>query len=144
MFDSSGKPAAPPGISDSCATGGSVTEFDVGRATSCELGADATVNAPMDHESSMSSFYFYIRRHFSRFSPLLFLGPAEVPVANFVEVDISTEAETKRQRRSRSAGITRRLVPLAQNASASIDFPSREHRRTLLEQAFDDGMYQLK
>ena len=53
LFDSSGKSAAHPGISDSCAPGGSGTEFEVARTTSYEEGADATVNAPMNHESSM-------------------------------------------------------------------------------------------
>ena len=41
---------------------------------------------------------------------------------DFGEEDISTEAETKRQRRSRCARISGRLVPLARIASASIDF----------------------
>ena len=54
--------------------------------------------------------------------PAVFQGPAEVPMANFGEGDISTEAETRRQRRSRSAIFSRRLVPLARSASASIDF----------------------
>ena len=80
----------------------------------------------------------------SRFSSLLFLGPAEVPVADFGEGDLLREAETKRQRRSRSARITRRLVPLARDVSAPIDFLSRDRSRTLLEQAFDNGVYQFK
>ena len=49
-------------------------------------------------------------------------GPADFPVTNFGEGDVSTEAETKRQRRSRSARITHRLKPLAEGASAPIDF----------------------
>ena len=53
-----------------------------------------------------------------------FSGPAEVPIAKFGDGDISTEAETKRPRRSRS------LVPLARSASASIDFSIRDHSRT--------------
>ena len=72
-----------------------------------------------------------------------FSGPAEVAVANFRDEDFSTEAETKRQRRSRSARISHRFVPPARNALAPIDFSSRDHSRTLLEQAFDDSMYQL-
>ena len=48
VFDS-----AQPGFSDSCAPGGSRTEFEVGLTTSCEEGADATIKVPMDHESSM-------------------------------------------------------------------------------------------
>ena len=52
-FDSSSEPAAHPENSHSCAPGGSGTEFDVGRCTSCEEGADATMIGPMDHESSM-------------------------------------------------------------------------------------------
>ena len=52
VFDSSGDPAAHPGISGSCAPGGSGTEFEVGRTISCEKGADAIINAPMDHGSS--------------------------------------------------------------------------------------------
>ena len=73
-----------------------------------------------------------------------FVGPIEVPTVGLGEGDISTEAETRRQRRSRSARISRRLVPLARSASASIDFSGRDHSRTLLEQAFDDGAYHLE
>ena len=54
VFDSSGEPAAHPGISYSCAPSVSLNEFEVGRTTLCEEGADATVNAPMDQESSMA------------------------------------------------------------------------------------------
>ena len=72
-----------------------------------------------------------------------FSGPIEVPGVEFGEGDISTEAETRRQRRSRNARIFRSFGPLARSASASIDFSGRDHRRTLLEQAFDDGMYRL-
>ena len=53
VFNSSGEPAAHPGTSDSCAPGGSGAEFEFGRTISCEEGADATINAPMDHDSSM-------------------------------------------------------------------------------------------
>ena len=53
VFDSSGEPAVHPSISDSCAPGGSGTEFEFGCTTSCEEGANATVKTPMDHESSM-------------------------------------------------------------------------------------------
>ena len=53
VFDSAGKSAAHPGINDSCVPGGSGTEFEVWRTTSCEEGADTTVKAPMDYESSM-------------------------------------------------------------------------------------------
>ena len=70
-----------------------------------------------------------------------FSGSIEVPTAEFGEENISTEAETRRQRRSRSARISRRLVPLARSASASIDFSGRDHSRALLEQALDDGWY---
>ena len=45
------------------------------------------------------------------FNPCCISGPAQFPVANFREGDISTEAETKRQRRQRSARITCHLVP---------------------------------
>ena len=70
-----------------------------------------------------------------------FSGPIEVPTVDFGEGDISTEGETRIQRRSRSARIYRRLVPLARSASASIDFLGLDHSRALLEQAFDDGWY---
>ena len=68
-------------------------------------------------------------------------GPIEVPAVEFGEGDISAEAETRRQRRSRSARISRRLVPLARSASVSIDFSGQDHSRALLEQAFDEGRY---
>ena len=54
MFDSFGEPAVHPKFSESCAPGGSGTEFDVGRTTSCEEVVGAIVNAPMDYESSRS------------------------------------------------------------------------------------------
>ena len=73
-----------------------------------------------------------------------FSGPIEVPAVAFGEGDISTEAETRRQRRSRSAKISRRLLPLARSASASIDFAGRDHSRVLLEQVFDDDIYRFK
>ena len=56
-------------------------------------------------------------------------GPIEVPAVEFGEGDISAEAETQRQRRSRSAKIFRRLVPLARSATASVDFSVRDHSR---------------
>ena len=77
-------------------------------------------------------------------SSIFQVGPVEVPVVDFGKGNISTEAKTKRQRRSRSARISRRLVPLARSASPSTDFSGRDHSRTLLEQAFDDSMHQLK
>ena len=79
-----------------------------------------------------------------RLISVLFPGPVEVPIVDFREGDISTEAETRRQRRSRSARISRRLVPLVRSASASVDFSGRDHRRALLEQVFDDGWYQVE
>ena len=79
-----------------------------------------------------------------QFSSLLFSGPVEVPVADFGEGDISTEAETKMQRISRSARLSRRLLALARSSSSAINLSSRDHSRTLLEQAFDVAMYQLK
>ena len=142
VFDSSGEPAGHPEFSDSCAPGCSGTECEVLR-TSCEDGVGATVHAPMDYESSMSFFTFCTRGDLSQFHLCSFSGPIEVPAVDFGEGDISTEAETRRQRRSRSARISRRLVPIARSASASIDFSGRDHSRTLLEQAFDDGMYRL-
>ena len=75
---------------------------------------------------------------------VLFSGPVEVPAVEFGEGDISTEAETRRQSMSRSARISRRLVPLARSASASVDFSGPDHSRALLEQAFDDGWYQVE
>ena len=71
VFDTSGDRVPHPGISDSCAPGGSGPEFAAGRSTSCEEAAEATVNAPMDLESSMHYFYFCIRRDLSRFASLL-------------------------------------------------------------------------
>ena len=54
VFGSSGEPAVHPDISDSFAPGCSGTEFEVGRTASCEEGVGATVNGPMDYESSKS------------------------------------------------------------------------------------------
>ena len=138
VFDSFDEPAGHPEFSDSCAPGCSGTEFEVGR-TLCEDGLSATVHAPMDYESSVYCSTCCSRRDLGRSYLCLFSGPIEVPTVEFGEGDISTEAETRRQRRSRSARISRRLVPLARSGSAPIDFFGRDHSRALLEQAFDDG-----
>ena len=140
VFDSSGEPAGHADFGDSFAPGCSGTEFEV-RRTSCEDGLGATVHAPMDYESSMYCSTCCIRGDLGQSHLCLFSGPVEIPTVEFGEGDISTEAETRRQRRSRSAIISRRLVPLARSATASIDFSGRDHGRALLEQAFDDGWY---
>ena len=140
VFGSSGEPAGHPDVSDAFAPGCSGTEFEVGR-TSCEDGLGATVHAPMDYESSTYCSTRCVRGDLGRSHLCSFSGPIEVPTVDFGEGDISTEAETRRQRRSRSARISRRLVPLARSASASKDFSGRDRSRALLEQAFDDGWY---
>ena len=140
VFESSGELAGHPEFSDSCARVCSGTEFEVGR-TSCEDGLGATIHAPMDYESSMFCSTYCLRGDLGQSHLCLFSGPIEVPTVEFGEGDISTEAETRRQRRSRSARISCRLVPLARSASASIDFSGRDHSRALLEQVFDDGWY---
>ena len=136
VFDSSGEPAGHPKFSDSCAPGCSGTEFEVGR-TSCEDGVGTTVHAPMDYESSMKCSTCCIRGDLGQSHLCSFSGPA----VEIGERDISTEAETRRQRRSRNARISRRLVPLARSASASIDVSGWDHSWALLEQAFDEGRY---
>ena len=140
VFDSSDEPAGHLDFSDSCAPGSSGTEFEVGR-TSYEDGVGATVHTPMDYESSIHCSTCCIRGDLGQSHLSSFSGPIEIPAVEFGEGDISTEAETRRQRRSRSARISRRLGPLARSASASIDFSGRDHSRALLEQAFDDGGY---
>ena len=143
VFDSSGEPAGHSKFCDSCAPGCSGTEFEIGR-TSCKDGIGATVHAPMVYDSSMKCSMFCTRGDLGHFHLCSFSSLIEVPGVEVADGDISTEAETRRQRRSRSARIPRRLVPRARSASASIDFSSRDHSQTLLEQAFDDGMYRLK
>ena len=138
VFDSSGEPAGHPELSDSCARVCSGTEFEVGR-TSCEDVHGTTVHAPMDCESSIYCSTCCIRGYLGQSHLCSVSGPVEVPAVEYGEGDISTEAETRRQRRSRSARISCRLVPLARSASASVDFSGRDHSRALLEQAFDDG-----
>ena len=103
VFDSSGEPAGHPEFSESCAPGCSGTEFEVGRITSCEDAVGATVHAPMGYESSMTWSTFSIRRDLGRFHLCSFSGPIDVPTVEIEEGNISTEAETRRQRRSRSA-----------------------------------------
>ena len=140
VFDSSGEPAGHPDVSDAFGPGCSGTEFEVGR-TSCKDGLGATVHAPVDYESSMYCSTCCVRGDLGRPHLCSFSGPIEVPTVDFGEWDISTEAETRRERRSRSVRISCRLVPLARSASASIDFSGQDHSRALLEQAFDDGWY---
>ena len=140
VFDSSGEPAGHSEFSYFCAPGCSGTEFEVGR-TSCEDGLGATIHAPMDYESSMFCSTCCFRGDLGQSHLCSFSGPIEVPAVEFGEGDISTETETRRQRRSRSARISRRLVPLVWSASASKGFSGRDHSRALLEQAFDDGWY---
>ena len=143
VFDLSGEPAGHPELSDSCAPGCSGTEFEVGR-TSCEEGVGATKHAPMDYESSMNCSTFCIRGKLGQFYLYSFSGPIEAPAVEFGDGDISTEAERRKQRRSRSARISRRSVSLARSASASIDFSGQYHSLTLLEQAFEDCGFCLK
>ena len=140
VFDSSGEPAGHQTLVTLLLRVVPGTEFEVGR-TSCEDDVGATVHAPMEYESSMYCSTCCIRGDLGQCHFCLFSGPREFPAAEFGEGDISTEAEMRRQRRSRSARISRRLVPLARSASASIDFLVRDHSRVLLEQAFDDGWY---
>ena len=143
FFNSSREPAGHSEFSDSCASGCSGTEFEVGR-TSCEDGLGATIHAPMDYESSMFCSTCCIRGDLGQSHLCSFSGPIEVPTVEFGEGDISTEAERRRQRRSCSARFSRRLVPLARSESASIEFSGGDHSRALLEQAFDDGWYHSK
>ena len=126
VFDSSGEPAGHREFNDSCAPGCSWTEFEVGH-TSCEDSVGATVHAPMDYESSMHCSTFCTRGDLGQFQLCSFSGAIEVPAVEFGEGEISTEAETRNQRRSRSARISCRSVPLARSASASIDFSGRDH-----------------
>ena len=86
----------------------------------------------------------WTRRDLARFHLCYLSGPIEIPAVNFGEGDISTELETNRQRRSRTARISRRLVPLERSASNLKDFSGRDHSQTLLEKAFDAGMSHLK
>ena len=144
VFDSSGESAGHPEFSDSCTPGCSGTEFEVGRITPCEDGVGATVHSPMGYESSMNCSTFCIRGDLGRFHLCFFAGPVEVTGFEFGEGDIPTEAEARRQRRSKSARISRRFVPLARSASVSVAFSGRDLSRTLPEQAFDDGLYRLK
>ena len=143
VLDPSGEPAGYPDFSHFCTPGCSRTEFEVGRIKSCEDGVGATVLAPMGYESSMNCSTFCNRGDLGRFHLCFFADPIEVPGIEFGEGDISTEAEARRQSRSKHARISRRFVPLARSASASVDVSGREHSRTLLEQVFGDGMYRL-
>ena len=97
IFDSSGEPTGHPEFSDSCAPGCSGTEFEVER-TSCEDGLGAIIHAPMDYESSMFCSTCCIREDLGQSHLCSFSGPLEVPTVEFREGDISTEAETRRQR----------------------------------------------
>ena len=73
VIDSFGEPAAFLGVSAFCVPVGSRTEFEVGRTTKCEEGADSAMNASMDQEPSMSPFHYCIWRDMSRFTSLLSL-----------------------------------------------------------------------
>ena len=77
------------------------------------------------------------------FHLLCFSGPAEVPVVDFggghFRSGCNEEAE-----KSRSARPSRRLVPLARSASAPMDFLNRDHSQILLEQAFNDGSFEMR
>ena len=88
----------------------------------------------------MNESTFCIRQDLGRFHLCSFSGPLEVPALDCGDGNVSTEAETRRQMRWRSARISRRFVPLAQSASASVEISGRDNSRTLLKQAFEDGM----
>ena len=117
VFDSSDEPAGHPEFSDSCAPGCSGTQFEVER-TSFEDGGGARGHAPMDYVSSMDCSTFCIRGELGQFHLCSFSSPIEVPAVELGEGDISTKAETRRQRRSISARNSRRLLPLARSALA--------------------------
>ena len=105
VFDSSGEPPGHPEVSGAFAPGCSGTDFEVGR-TSCKDGLGATVHAPMDCESSMYCSTCCVRGDLGRSHLCSFSGPIEVPTVDFGEGDVSTEAETRRQRSSRSANFS--------------------------------------
>ena len=58
--------------------------------------------------------------------------------------DVSTEAEVRHMRRRKEAVITRRFVPLSGQEPGQVDVGSHERSRVMLEQAFDDGNFELK
>ena len=129
MFDSYGKPAALAAVSDSCVPGGSGTEFEVGRIASCEEDADATMKAPLHHESIMGQFRFCITQDMSPFTSLLSFRSSWGPSSKFWRGAGDEEAETIKERQVISP-----FSPLAPHASASNDFSSREHSLTIMEQ----------
>ena len=71
VFDSSGEPAALPGIGDSAEPVGCPTEVGVGHITSCVEGANITMNPPKGLASSMGHYYKCMRRDSVRFTTLL-------------------------------------------------------------------------
>ena len=76
-----------------------------------------TWNPPMDLVSSVGQYCFCIRRDLNRLTSGCSFGPAATALVDPGTGDVSTEAEMRKSRRSRSAMVTRGLVLLARSAS---------------------------
>ena len=143
VFDSSGEPAALPGDTGSDVPGSSGTEFEVGRTSSCDEGADIKKIPRMNLGSNMFQCCYCIRRDLGRFTSMLFFTSSRAALVDAGTGEVSTEEETWRCRRVRRAIITCRLVVLARVTSTPIDFGSEKRSRALREQVFDGRVYQF-
>ena len=75
--------------------------------------------------------------------PCCLLGPVEtVSVVPGLD-DVSTGGQKRRRRTTTSAMITHHLTPLSRCTLSAIDSGSHERSRALLDQAFDEFMYQF-
>ena len=72
------------------------------------------------------------------------IGVSEAAMISSGCDDITTETETRSQFRRRPAVVTRRLFPLAGSAPVPLASNSRERNRELLEEVFDNGMYDFR
>ena len=73
-----------------------------------------------------------------------FISVSEAAMMSSVCHDVPTENETRSKSRSRSAVVSRRLVPLAGSALVPLATASRERSRELLEEEFDKGVCHLR
>ena len=100
---------------------GSGSEFEVGRAASCDEASSAAQTSPMHFASSLWQYLNCIWQSLGRSYLSDFLtGPVEFAVVCCGGCDISTEAETRSQTRRRHAIMNWCLLSLADSAHSPL------------------------
>ena len=142
VYDSAGEPPARPDDAFADVPGCSGSEFEVGRATSCD--EVLSLEKKISHGLCIK-FVTICHIVLAMFGTVefswYFIGVSEAAMISSGCDDIPVEAETRSQVRRRRAVSTRRLVPLAGIAPVPFASSSHERSRELFEEAFDNGMH---